>query len=217
MKPIRSCSALAIVAALGVPFSLGEAGAESPVCAPPSPQAEYRIACLPGGRFWIGRLLAEFTLDHQFRVSTQPISRDLEKLAPPTNDEEVAASLDAWFDSRWGDVTFAPLDRSSGTFVGQQQEDAPVDAWETPIGSDGGSLRLSAPARIEGAYWRTPGVVELAFWKDAQPRLHWSSTSSPAALDDEIACLSVSLDSVRIETADAGTPDLLVLFADCPP
>ena len=82
------------------------------------------------------------------------------------------------------------------------------------VGNATTDVSLSLPERIEGGYWRTPGVLQMAFWKDRQVHIHVDVPGGDP-FDADIECAAISGDGVRLVTSGDDIADVLVRFDSC--
>jgi len=190
--------------------------AQVPICAPPSPSEPYYTACAPGGRIAAARMLFDLTVDHIFKPdSGQLLRRPVDVLRAIVSDEtlEKNAGLRAYLDGL-APLTLTKIDTATGLAELTVADDArrfsgPLAVGETPV-----SLTIQLPPKISGGYWRTPGVLQMAFWEGQRAKVGLTMPDG-RSIDAEIECLAVSTDGLRIVTAGA-TPDVIVRFEDCP-
>jgi hypothetical protein len=195
----------------------GAAAAQLPVCPQPEPDQSVYTACLPGGRFLVAPLLANLAVDQLLRPEPGPITREpravFASLATAETLENNAALAD--YLGRLAPLKLTRIDTSTGTLrmdVGEDQR-----SFSTSVAANETAYRvgLELPERIEGGYWRTPGVVQMAFWKGQRARFTVAAPDGPA-IAAEVECLVVSSDGIRLVTTGSQTPDILVRFESCP-
>lgn len=173
-------------------------------------------ACLPGGRFPATTLLSNLAIDHLLRADSRPIERRPREIL-----ESVAAKdfLDARGDlvewtGRLGAVKMTRLDTSTGTLKLDVDEEQRRFASAMDVGGASWDVEFTLPARVEGGYWRTPAVLQVAFWKGSRVAVKASGPGVDVVA--EIECAVFAVDGVRLVTADAAVPDILVSFGGCP-
>jgi len=93
-------------------------------------------------------------------------------------------------------------------------EDEQTFASNLDVGDEQYELSWRLPPRVAGGYWRTPGVLQVAFWDGSRMTLTIKSPNG-VELSAEITCLVLSADGLRVLTATATHPDMLVMFAGC--
>jgi hypothetical protein len=107
----------------------------------------------------------------------------------------------AKIDTATGTLDFA-VDEVRRNFVGD------IDTGTKPV-----HVSWELPARVNGGYWRTPDVLQVAFWQGKRPRMRLAVAGGELAA--EIECLDVSADGVRIVASGVDTPDILIRFDQC--
>jgi hypothetical protein len=191
------------------------AHAQMPVCAPPAPHEPYYTACAPAGRFAVTRLLYDLAIDHLLKPSTDGVTRragDLLRSMLSIESLEKNAALRDYFD-QLDLLKLTKLDTVTGTFEWKFPEEdrrfrGGVDAGLGPV-----TVGWDVPARLVGGYWRTPGVLQIAFWRGDRATIRIGAPSGEVVA--EVECLVVSTDGIRAVTSGADTPDLLVRFDEC--
>lgn len=187
-----------------------------PVCAQPDLSAPVYTACLSNGRYPVISQLTDLAIDQLLKGDGAPLSRDLHAIfVAAANKDFVEANRPlADYVAHLGSIELRRLDTSSGTL---QLDVAEADRkFSAPIFIRNSSydLSLELSARIEGGYWRTPAVLQVAFWKGQRPSFRVGK-GDDVAVTAEIECLVVAVDGIRIVTAGQQTPDVLVRFDSC--
>lgn len=209
----RWCASLPVCAIIG---SASIAAAQLPVCPQPEADAPYYSACLPSGRFLVASVLTSFAIDQLLRADTAPFVRRPREILESVSTEALLEKNAALVDylGRLEPLKFSRLDTSTGLVaLGANDEvrsfDAVIDVDTVPY-----SVSVQLPERVEGGYWRTPGVLQVAFWEGHRATL---ALTTPGGIDmqAQIDCLVVSTDGIRVLTAGSSTPDLLVRFGEC--
>lgn len=195
----------------------GAASAQMPVCPQPDPAAPVWSACSPTGRFLAISFLSNLTIDQLLRYDGRPIERRPRDLFESVVDGDTLASHAALADwlGELGALRLTRLDTATGTLDMETAEDHRVFSSTLTVGGLGYEARFEMPAKVEGGYWRTPGVLQMVFWKDRRAKFR-VETPAAGTVEGEIECAVVSADGIRLVTAGEGTPDVLVGFGPCP-
>lgn len=204
------------LAALAFAIPASPSFAQQPVCRPVAAGEAVRVAYRAASLEPVGRMLADFAIDHLFKPSPPDFERTMPQVARPFVAQEMIDNPAlATFLRGLSPLRFTQLDRTTGTVIGDFRKDsreyrAPMDGIE---GSP--TLTLRMPERLEGGYWRGPDVLQVAFWerKRAQARLEWSGGP---VVDGELDCVSLTSTGLLLRFAAAGTPALLVKFEEKP-
>jgi hypothetical protein len=190
--------------------------AQLPVCPQPEPDRPVYELCAPGARFVIAPILANLAIDVTIRGEGGPILREpralFRSIASRTTQEKNPA-LDEFLD-HLPPVKLTKLDTATGTLRLDVGEDERTFHSTIVVGESSTELSLSLPERIEGGYWRTPGVLQMAFWKGQRVGLH-VDVGGVGQLDAEIECTVISGDGIRLVTSGDDVPDVLVRFDGC--
>jgi len=192
------------------------AKAQRPVCPDPAPADLYYTACLKGGHFITAGMLADFSIDHLFKASSSPFTRQPVEVLRAFDAAKVFeddAPIIKYLE-RLAPVTFTRLDTATGTLQAKVPNEARVFAAAVDVAGDRYLLRWRLPPRLAGGYWRTPTVLQMAFWEGSRVALRVRSMRG-LVFDTEIACVVVSADGIRSVTADPRVPNLLVVFDQC--
>jgi hypothetical protein len=192
------------------------ADAQVPVCPAPSPSEPYYTACAPTGRLVAARALFDLTVDAVFKPESAQIRRRagdvLRSLVADDVLDKNKAFL-AYLDGL-GPITLAKIDTATGTIqLAVEQKDRRFDGT-VELGAAPYPLTIQLPARLSGGYWRTPGVLQIAFWEGQRATIGLGPAGA-GHVDAEVECLVVSTDGIRVVTAGA-TPDVLVRY-ECEP
>ena len=192
------------------------ASAQRPICPEPVPQDPYFTACNIGGQLATARLLADFAVDHLLKSHNLPFWRrpiDLLRTYDAgwvvTDEHPLVQYLQLL-----SPLKFTRLDTSTGTV---EWEVTDRDRhYETSVSFRGGNYDFSwnLPSRLLGGYWRTPGVLQVAFWETQRPVVGIRSPEG-FQLNAEISCIALSTEGVRIVTSDPAIPDVLLQFGPC--
>ena len=189
--------------------------AQMPVCPSPDPEQPIYTACYPGGRFVVARLLSDLSIDLLLRGDSSVVAREPRSLftsvASADTVEKNPKLLD--FLGQLEPLGFRRLDTASGTFEMDASEVERSFSGELERSDTKYSVRLELPSRIEGGYWRTPGVLQMAFWKDRRVSIHVPAPDG-SEIHAEIECVVMSGDGLRLTTAGP-VPDILVGFDEC--
>ncbi|MFN2375934.1 MAG: hypothetical protein ABR538_05310 [Candidatus Binatia bacterium] len=217
MQHVASGRTIATIATLAAVLLLADvASAQLPVCPQPEPGRPVYSMCAPGGRFVVVPLLTNLAVDQLFRVGTGPIRREPQAVFTAAVSEETRERNSPLVDylGRLGALELTPIDTAGGTLRMDVAEDD--RSFTTGLETGGGQVRLELelPERIEGGYWRTPGVLQMAFWKGA--RAKFRTTASGTEVAAEIECVVVSTDGIRLVTTGVEAPDILVGYDPCP-
>lgn len=192
------------------------APAQAPICPEPDGEQPVYTACIPGGRFLVVPLLTSFAVDVLLKGDSAPVAREpraiLASVAGSETLEKNAALTD--YLGRLEPLTFTRIDTATGTLCLDVADDERSFAATVIAGGAEHSVKIELPARLEGGYWRTPGVVQMAFWKGQRASF---SLKSPGGLElaAEIDCIVVSADGIRLTTSDPSVPDVFVGFDAC--
>jgi hypothetical protein len=209
----RRASATAVLSLL-VRASL--AAAQQPVCAQPDPERPVYELCAPGARFVVSAILTDLAIDETIRGQGAPILREPRALfhsvaSQTTLDKNPA--LDEFL-THLSPVKLTRFDTATGALRMDVGEEERNFHSTIVLGDAATDLSLSLPERIEGGYWRTPGALQMAFWKDRRIRIH-VNVSSGEPFDAEIECAAISGDGIRLVTSGDDIPDVLVHFDSC--
>jgi hypothetical protein len=195
---------------------IGDARAQLPVCPQPEADKPVYTACLPGGRFLVVPLLANLTIDQLLKADGGPIKLNAHSLFASMASKETVqknSELTRYLE-RLDPLLLTRIDTSTGTLKLDLSEEQRSFSGTVTIGESELHAGLQLPARIEGGYWRTPGVVQVAFWKGQRASIT-TRTVSGAEIKAEIECLVVSADGIRLIPVDSSTPSILVEFGPC--
>lgn len=206
-----------VLAAIALLGSIGRAEAQVPVCAAPSPSEPYYTACAPMGRLGAARFLFDLTVDHVFKPESSQIRRragDVLRSLVPDDVLEKNVGFLAYLDAL-APVVLAKIDTATGSVQLAVEEKNRRFEGNVELGDAPYPLTLQLPARVSGGYWRTAGVLQIAFWEGQRATVGLGAPG-PTHIDAEVECLVVSTDGVRVVTTGA-TPDVLVRFEDCAP
>ena len=190
------------------------AAAQQPVCAPPVPEKPYYTACVPEGRIGAVRFLSEIAVDHVLKSEAfQRRAIDVFRATVTKRLRDDNPVLEDYF-ARLQPAKLTQLDTCTGTLDMPVDDDERAFTSTLDIGDQRYDVSWHLPPRLAGGYWRTPGVFQIAFW--AGNRMT-ATIKAPSGVDvaAEIGCVVVSADGLRIMTADAAVPDVLVVFAGC--
>jgi len=190
--------------------------AQRPVCPDPAPADLYYTACLKGGYFIVARLLADFSIDHLFKATSSPFTRQPVEVLRAFDVAKAIADDHAIvrYLERLEPVTFTRLDTATGVLQAAVPEEARVFAAAVDIAGDRYRLRWRLPPRLAGGYWRTPAALQMAFWEESRAALRVKSARG-LTFDAEITCVAVSTDGIRSVTSDPRVPSLLLVFDQC--
>lgn len=205
------------IAALALVGTSGVAVAQMPVCPDPDPKAPVWSICAPAGRYVTIAFLSNLAIDQLLRGDSGALEREPRKVFESVVDGdtfEQQETLANWLGTL-KPLRLTRLDTATGTFVLDTEEDRRKFASPLEVAGLPHDVSVGLPARLEGGYWRTPGVLQMAFWKEHRARV---SVKSPAAgtFEAEIECAVVSADGVRLVTAGEETADVLLGFGPCP-
>ena len=193
----------------------GEANAQMPVCQQPTAAAPYYTACLPMGRVRVARLLGDFAIDHVMKAEGEVVQRRVGDLLRALVSKDVLKrnlALREYVDAL-EPLVFARIDTATGTLDFAIDEARRSFAGDIDTGASPVHVSWDLPARLSGGYWRTPDVLQVAFWQGKRARMRLAAPGGELAA--EIECLVVSADGVRIVTSGADTPDILIRFDEC--
>lgn len=195
----------------------GVATAQMPVCPQPDPVAPVWSVCSPTGRYLAISFLSNLTIDQLLRADGKPIERRPRDVFESVVDGDTLAAQSVLVD--WlgglGSLKFSRMDTATGTLAMDTPQERRNFSSTLPVGGLGYDVTIDVPERIEGGYWRTPGVLQMAFWKDRRAKVG-VKTPFAGTFEGEIDCAVVSADGIRLMTAGEGTPDVLVGFGPCP-
>lgn len=192
----------------------GIAAAQQPVCPPPSLDKPSYGLCAPAGRLVAARFLWELTIDHVLKPDVFSRRADdlFRSLAPKTvqeNNPQIVAYL-----AGLEPAMLSRLETSTGALDMAVPDGKRTFASTVEIDEQQYQLSWRLPARIAGGYWRTPAVLQIAFWDGSRMALTLTSPNG-TEVSAEIACLALSTDALRVVATDASTPDILVAFVGC--
>ena len=195
----------------------GVAHAQLPVCPQPSPEAAYYTACAPLGRILVARLLYDLAIDHLLKSDLDPVRRRLGDLLRAFVNGEVLEKNDALrrYLDRLEPLRLVKLDTTTGTLqLDVAEEERRFTGTFAFAEGTSPDISWELPARLAGGYWRTPAVLQVAFWEGQRATFRVAAPNGDA-LAAEVECLVVSTDGVRIVTGGTSTPDVLVRFEGC--
>jgi hypothetical protein len=206
---------LATALAAALTLAATAVDAQQPVCPQASAEQLYLTTCRSDGRMAAALFLSNFTIDHFFKVSPPPFRRKPIELVAPLARAMLKSNEDLapWLDSL-PDLKFTKLDTSTGTFsMDIDEEQRWLETISKGWGQDHG-LAVSLPKRLEGGYWRTPSVLQMAFWEGH--RISFKiKPSRGEQIGGELECISISTDSIRFVVDGPGKPDFLIKFGNC--
>ncbi|HEY2773497.1 MAG TPA: hypothetical protein VGK20_05540 [Candidatus Binatia bacterium] len=188
-----------------------------PVCPQPDPERPMISACAAGGRYAVAAFLNNLSIDQTLRGEGAPILRDLHSVfatSAPQGFQKQNAEVGDYL-GHLPPLRLSRFDTASGSVEMAVPDDSRTAQFELQAGGHDLKLGIELPERIEGGYWRTPGVLQVAFWSGRRAKFHTQLTDG-SAFDAEIACLVVSGDGIRIVTTGDDTPDVLVRMDACP-
>ncbi len=203
----------AILAMLG---HAGVASAQSPVCPQPSPEEAYYTACAPGGRLVVARMLFDLAIDHVLKSDFEPVKRRAGDVIRSLLTEETLkknSELRAYLD-RLDPLKLTKLDTTTGMLQLAVPEESRRFTGALDLGTEAYRLSWQLPARLGGGYWRSPDVLQIAFWEGQRATFSLTAPSG-VEIEAEVECLVISTDGIRVVTADASVPDILVRFEEC--
>lgn len=206
-------AATMISAAAGVS---SPAYAQLPVCPQPVPADAYYSTCIAGGRFAAARLLFDLAIDHVLKGDFDPVYRrpsDIFRTLAVGEAREKNAPLITFLD-RLGMIALTKLDTTTGTLRLDVDGDAQRFDGAIHVGDPPTPFTLRLPDRLAGGYWRTPNVLQVAFWEGQRATLG-IVVPGGKRVETEIECLVVSTDGIRVVTGGSGIPDLSVRFDEC--
>jgi hypothetical protein len=195
---------------------VGDARAQLPVCPQPVPAQPYYTACAPGGRLVVARLLFDLAIDHLMKADSDPLRRragDLLRAVVSDETIEKNEALRAYLDGL-NVLTLTKLDTVTGMLQLNVADESRRFSEAINLGGDPYRLTLQLPARLSGGYWRTPDVLQIAFWEGQRARVG-IAIAGGGQLEAEVDCIVISTDGIRVVTGGADTPDILVLFDAC--
>lgn len=174
-------------------------------------------ACLPGGRFLIAPMLSSLAVDVLLRGEPGPIKREPRAVFKSMASKDVVeanASLADWL-GRLPALELSRLDVSTGTLKMHIDEEnrkfeATIEARGIPY-----TVGIELPSRLEGGYWRTPGVLQMAFWKDQRAVFKATGQLVGDVVGGEVECVVIASDGVRLVTTGSDVPDILLRTDAC--
>ena len=190
--------------------------AQAPVCPQPVPADPYYSACVAGGRIPAARLLFDLAIDHVMKGDYDPVYRrpsDVFRILAVKEVREKNEPLIDFLD-RLGLIMLTKLDTTTGTVRldvdgDARRFDGTIDVRASPT-----PFTLQLPERLAGGYWRTPTVLQVAFWEGQRATLG-IVVPGGVRVETEIECLVMSTDGIRVVTGGSGIPDLAVRFDEC--
>lgn len=190
--------------------------AQLPVCPQPEPDQPVYFSCASAGRFAAVRLLTDLAIDHLLRGDNGPILREPAAVFASAVGSEAAEENEELVDvlRQLEPLRLTRIDTSSGTLRLDVEETERSLDTRFRRGDAVAKLTIDLPPRIEGGYWRTPGVLQMVFWKGQRPRFEVSSEAG-TSLAAEVECLVASADGIRLVTAGSSIPDVVVGFGPC--
>jgi hypothetical protein len=190
------------------------ASAQLPVCVDPSPEQQYYTACAPGGRFLAANLLFDLAVDHVFKADSAPVKRRAgDILRSLVTDETLDKNdaLRAYLDAL-EPMKLTKIDTTTGMLLLHVGEEQRRFAGSVALDTESYQVSWQLPERLAGGYWRTPGVLQIAFWEGQRAKFRIEGPSG-IAVEAQIDCLVVSTDGIRVVTATG--PHILVRFDQC--
>jgi hypothetical protein len=204
-------AALAAIALL----SLASMAVAQPLCAAPSPLDVYYTSCKPGARDQVARFLYDLSVRHlllsEGTVDVPALTflklLGLDRFFDPELNPEAHAGLEAR-----DIISFRPLDRYSGEVLSTAESGATLNAVDDRVGL---KLEVNIPVSVQGLYWRSPGHLEVKFYKGHEIAFRLRSNDG-SELADRISCLSINGMEARAQTHDPEARHLLIGFEKCP-
>ncbi len=201
--------------ALATLAQAGVAHAQLPVCPQPSPDQAYYTACSPAGRYIATRLLFDLAIDHVMKADTDLVGRRIGDLLRASMSSETLDKNDALrsYVDRLDVLKLSRIDIATGTLLLNVAAESRRFAGTIDVGTSPVTVSWELPERLAGGYWRTPSVLQVAFWEGQRARFDIGLPSGE--LKAEVECLAISIDGIRIVTSGGDTPDILVRFDEC--
>ena len=171
--------------------------------------------CLAGGRYLIAPFLSDLTVDLLLRSEGTVVSREPRSLFASMATADTIKSNKALTDYLAGlpALRLNRLDTASGSLRMDLAQEQRSFSSQFEAGENSWQLRIELPERIEGGYWRTPGVLQMAFWKGRRASFVVPGPDG-SEISAELECLVVSTDGIRLVTAGS-TPDILIGYDQC--
>ncbi len=186
-----------------------------PVCPQPSAAQLYYQACVPGGRLGVMRLLFDLAVDQTMKADTDPIRRHVGDLLRAAVSEDTIDKNDALRDylDHLPPLNLTKLDTATGTLQLNVADESRHFEGTIDTGTSSVNVSWDLPTRLSGGYWRTPNVLQIAFWQGQRARIRIGVPEHEFSA--EIECLVISGDGIRAITSGADTPHILVRFDEC--
>lgn len=185
------------------------------MCPQPALNAVYRSACRPDLLFAATRFISDFTVDHLFKPAPPRFQRTAGELLAPFVGATVAANEELQnYAQSLAALSFTQLDTATGVFYADIENEDRQFVSDLPGSDEIESVRIELPERLEGGYWRTPGALELAFWKGKRIGFVVDPANGDS-IQGEIECFSLSADALRIELSGEQTPGIIVHLSEC--
>jgi hypothetical protein len=150
------------------------------------------------------------------KSDTDPVLRrpsDLLRMVASKDARDRNGALTTYVD-KFESFAFTKLDTTTGNLALPVSDDLRYFEGTIDLGSDQIAVSWQLPNRVAGGYWRTPDVLQIAFWESHRPRL-WIPIPNSGRTELIVECIVISTDSIRIVTGGSETPDVLVRFDGC--
>jgi hypothetical protein len=194
---------------------VSRACAQQAICPPIAKDQQVTIACRPVYAFSAMRMLADFTVDHLYKPAPWSFERTFAQSAQGLALQELKDNPDlARFLTLLPAVRFTQLDRSTGTLLGTYDKAERVLEASLTVLAGEVTFSLEVPERLEGGYWRSPDVVQMAFWQGKRLRLKVRGGGGPD-VGGEVSCASLTPEGLTVTFAESGVPPLVILFRGC--
>ena len=189
------------------------ASAQQPICANPAGDDSFYVSCRAGQSQKVAAFLHDFAMNQY--LSTEKFELPSDKLLDllalgdllfPTPNDRVE------FVAKRPSVEFRPLDEVSGEFVSRAT--VASQAIRSTDAHTGVKIEADIPALLQGVFWRSPGHLQLQFYKDHEIRFKVTSAKLPV-YDEVIRCVTVTAGELRVTTADPEHRGLLNQFERC--
>jgi hypothetical protein len=213
---MRPTTRVAVAALTMVAVSAGGAQAQLPICPHAVPSDLYRAACVPGLRLAVTRMLFDLSIDHVLKGERDPILRqpgDIFRTFVSDDTFEHNASLHSYLE-KIGPLKFTRIDTATGMIQVSIPDTSRRFTGTIVLGETNVPVTIQMPAQVDAAYWRTPSVLQVAFWEGQRISAEVEMPNADA-FAFEAWCLVVSTDGVRIVTS-GDAPDILIRV-DCSP
>jgi hypothetical protein len=190
------------------------AWAQHPLCPAPAPDDSYYVTCRLGGDRVVTSFLYDFSVRHlftspdAFEIPTATIFGFLDDPMAVQADPDARAA----FLKNRPTVVFRPIDATTGEFKSEGANGEQTLTVSHP--ALGSTVVVTVPAVVQGLYWRSPGHLDLQFYRERGVRFRITAPGAPD-FDEALQCVSITPFRARATTADPKHRHLIDLFEGC--